>query len=86
MKYPHPPRLITPALAALAGALFSVAACIVLSFFPDFSIPLPGMTFGRVNVGMLGNAPLPYAALSGALAGVALLLTMRNERQEKATF
>jgi hypothetical protein len=78
-------KLTTLAPAALFGALFFMAVCFVLSFFPDFSIPLPTGSFGRLNVGKLGNAPLSYAAVCGALVGLVLILTEPVERKEKAT-
>lgn len=79
-------KLTTLTLAALFGALIFMAVCYVLSFFPDFSIPLPtGAPSGRLNVGMLGNAPLSYAAVCGALVGVVLILTAPDKREDKAT-
>lgn len=66
-------KLTTLTLAAFFGALIFMAVCFVVSFFPDLSIPTG--SFGRVNVGMLGNAPLYYAAVCGALVGVILNLT-----------
>jgi len=57
---------------ALWGALFAVAACFVLSFFPDIgSIPIPtGIPSGRLDLGLLGQTPLLHAAIFGAIAGV----------------
>lgn len=87
MRNAHPSsKLRTLTLAGLFGALIFMAVCFVLSFFPDFSIPLPtGVPFGRLNVGMLGNAPLSYAAVCGALVGVVLILTASDELAENAT-
>lgn len=57
---------------ALWGALVAVAACYVLSYFPDIgSIPVPtGVLSGRLNLGLLGQTPLLHAAVFGAIAGV----------------
>ncbi|RMN20401.1 hypothetical protein ALQ64_00209 [Pseudomonas cannabina] len=78
-------KLTSLVIAASFGALIFIAACFVLSFFPSFSIPLPtGIPFGRLNVGALGNSPLPYAAVCGALVGVMLILTEPAESQKKA--
>lgn len=86
MRNAHPSsKLRTLTLAGLFGALIFMAVCFVLSFFPDFSIPLPtGIPSGQLNVGMLGNAPLSYAAICGALVGVVLILTAPDEREDKA--
>lgn len=78
-------KLTTLAIAALFGALIFMAVCFALSFFPNFSIPLPTGSFGRINVGMLGNAPLSYAAVCGALVGVVLILTEPVKRDSEAT-
>ncbi|WP_434598598.1 hypothetical protein M1D58_27405 (plasmid) [Pseudomonas sp. R4-76] len=80
------PKLTALALAALFGALIFMAICVVLSFFPDLSIPLPtGVPSGRLNIGMLGYAPLSYAAVCGALVGMVLILTGPDKRADKPT-
>jgi hypothetical protein len=73
MKFVWPrPKKTSVILAALWGALLSVAICYGLSFFPHLgSIPTP--TGGRLDLGMLGTTPVPFAAIGGALLGVFVL-------------
>lgn len=70
MKFVWPrPKKSKALLAALCGALLFVAICYGMSFFPHLgSIPTP--TGGRLDLGMLGTTPVPFAAICGALLGV----------------
>lgn len=74
MKFAFPkPKRSTVFLAAIWGALLFVATCYVLSFFPHLgSIPTP--TGGRLDLGMMGTTPVPFAAISGAFVGVLCVL------------